>query len=238
MNVLTTICARKGSKRLPGKDIKMLRGKPLIMWTIGHAVRWGKGDIVVSSDNRKVPDMLPDGVTFLEKPDYLAVDNGIKMNDLRYTLIWAEKHFKKTYSFIVDLDITNPIRRVSDIENCYRLANNLFDYDSVFSVTNARRNPYFNQLEKRGGTFSISKDVKSWRSQDCPPVYDMNCCIYVYQRSFLVNQKNKHPVSNNSSIYLMPEYTFCDIDTDLDFKIVEMLMEAYGYVDGLGIPPF
>ena len=227
MNPLITICARGGSKGLPGKNWKPMLGKPLVLWTLDQAWAWGKGKIAVSSDSLKILDLLS-GATKIVRPEGLAQDDTPKLDVIRHAHWYMEMEHKTDFDPIIDLDVTNPLRTAEDIENAYSLFVN-HEPDTLFSVTPARRNPYFNMVEGRDGYARISKpfDSSITRRQDVPICWDMNCCIYIYKREWLMDERHVHPVSDNSMIYPMPEYSFLDTDTELDFFLTEKLFEKY-----------
>ncbi len=225
MNPLITICARAGSKGVIGKALKSFCGKPLILWTVEQAQAWGKGKIVVSSDSMKIL-CLAGGVRTLLRPLDLALDDTPKLATIRHVHQATEVMYQEEYDPIVDLDITNPIRTVQDIENAYQLF--LKDKpDTLFSVTRARRSPYFNQVEIRGGEARLCKSNYDpvTRRQDSPEVYDLNCSIYLYRRAWLMDKANVHPCQGKAAIYVMPDYAAFDIDMELDFFLVEWLFE-------------
>ena len=132
------------------------------------------------------------------------------------------------YDTVIDLDITNPLRSVYDIQAIGEMLS-CYNTDTVISVVPARRSPYFNQVEGNGGMARISKIFQGnvTRRQDSPVVWDLNCNLYAYNPEWLMDDKNIHPVSNNSMIYVMPEYTFCETDTLFDFELAEHLYKKY-----------
>lgn len=224
MSALITILARKNSKALPGKNLRPLLGKPLIQWTIDQAQEWGKGHIVVSTDYDK---SKVKGVRVLKRPKALAQDGTPKMDSLRHALLKSEAEMGVKFSEIIDLDVTNPMRTVEDIENCYQLFLERKP-DVVISVTECRRNPYFNQVESVGGIIRLCKQPPpgAYRRQDVPYVYALNCCVYVYSRNFLINESNKVPTVGKMAIYEMPFETGIDIDTIEDWVYVENVLKG------------
>lgn len=242
MNTLITICCRQGSKGLPGKTTKLLHGKPLWRWTEEKALEWGEGraDICISTDSFEVMQGVSDGVSPFERPEKLCQDDTPKLKVIRDAVLWMENEMGKKYDCVIDLDICNPMRTVDDIKQAYRLWKKK-EADSVVSVVLARRNPYYNQVEITKGLLDCTDGridiccIPTDKSpviarQDAPTVYDMNNSIFVYTREWLVREKPDYPISARYTLpYEMPDHTFCDIDTDLDFKIVEFLMREYWY---------
>lgn len=230
--ILVTICARRGSKGLPGKHLLPLKDKPLIGWTIEHAEEFlstTPGRLALSTDDNDL--LLSDFQAidlFIDRPVDLATDTAPKMAAIHHALVVAEDHFQEQFDFVVDLDATNPLRTVADIIECVNLADSSMFPDTVVSVTKARRNPYFNQVELYGKLaipVVIPKGITS--RQTAPPVYDLNASIYVYRRAFLLDPKNTSPLTLTKTLaYEMPEWTAFDIDTPLDYEIVKMIAES------------
>ena len=233
-NILVTICARGNSKGLPGKHLKEINGKPLIAWTIEQAVTWGKGFIVLSSDDKNILNVglgYDAPMQLQRRSKKLAQDNTPKLDVLRSALKSAERSEKKQFDIIIDLDATNPMRTVEDIEGCYRLFLRKKP-NTVVSVVKSRKSPYFNMVEVRDGQVGMCKQASAgaYRRQDVPYTYDLNASIYVYKREWLLDKGNKSPITKNTELCVMPDHTFCDIDTELDFKIVEKLMTVTGKI--------
>jgi CMP-N,N'-diacetyllegionaminic acid synthase len=234
LDTLITICARGGSKGLPNKAIKNFCGKPLIQWTVNTALRYSMNHrcmITVSTDSMKIIDFVLGyrGIYIIDRPPTLAQDHTPKLDAIRHCLHECEKAFTCQFETVIDLDITNPIRTAKDIENCMAIFQS-GKAKTVYSVTKARKNPYFNQVQSGGKVcFGIYTD-----RQSCPEVYDLNSNIYVYDRVWLADDQNLSPITNESRMYVMPEYTFCDIDTEVDFFVAEKLMEKYNEIRPVG----
>lgn len=228
-NILLTICARGGSKGVKGKNIRLLNRIPLIAYTILQAKEWGKAKhIIVSTDSieiAKIAKKYGAEVPFL-RPHELALDNSPKLPVIKHALLKTEKKYQIKFDAVLDLDPTSPVRNAVDIENCL----NIFfskNPKTVFSVTPARKNPYFNMVEiDKNGKAHYSKKTKLnlSRRQDAPKVYDMNASIYVYQRDYLLSDAI-FPVSNNSIAYIMSDVSEVDIDREIDFKYLEFLIK-------------
>lgn len=239
MNILITICARGGSKGVKDKNIRLLAGKPLIAYTLEVAKKWAQASkpevstIICSTDSERIAEVARQfgaEIPFI-RPAELATDSMGKIDVIRHALINCEKKYNLKYDFIVDLDCTNPIRTVEDLDHCLKIFQEK-DADFLLSVVNARKNPYFNLLElNKNGFAEVSKklDQKIVRRQDAPKVYDANASIYFYKRDFLLNSESSAPLNSNKvAIYLMEDDSAIDIDTELDFKIVEKILEQKG----------
>lgn len=230
MKILAVVAARGGSQGLKNKNIRDLLGKPLIAYTIEQIVNWGKFDkFIVSTDSRRIAEVARSygaEVPFI-RPAELATDTAGKLDVLRHAFIEAEKHYNIKFDALLDLDATSPVRTVQDIENIV----NLFKEkrpDCIFSAVKARKNPYFNMVEKKAdGTVEVCKEapIEITRRQDAPLVYEMDGSMYVYDREFLLDAANRTPYVKvkKTLVFEMGELSAIDINTEMDFKLIEFL---------------
>ena len=117
MNNLCTICARSGSKGVPSKNIKKIAGKPLIQHTIEQAKKSKIfSDIIVSSDCKKILKIAETlGVHTLKRTNQLSKDFVSKVDVIRDAAKKAQKMLDKKFDNVIDLDVTSPLRQVSDL---------------------------------------------------------------------------------------------------------------------------
>jgi CMP-N,N'-diacetyllegionaminic acid synthase len=227
MKVLCTICARKGSKGVPNKNVKEILGKPLIAFSIQQALESRLFDkIVVSTDSVEIREIAKryGAESWFSRPAELSSDDSPKIPVIQHALEESEKKFSCKFDHIIDLDATSPLRNVEDIRKAYKVF--LKDgFDNLISGTRSRKNPYFNMIESKNGKVELSKQLKNTpvNRQQSPQVYDMNASIYVWSRDFLL--KNNSLFSGNLGFYEMPEDRSIDIDSSLDWEIVKMIME-------------
>jgi CMP-N,N'-diacetyllegionaminic acid synthase len=124
----------------------------------------------------------------------------------------------------VDLDITSPLRMVQDIHTAieYKLSHR--DMDIIFSVTNARRNPYFNMV-KQNADGTVQKICQSdyVSRQQAPEIFDMNASIYVYESDFLENTSSNKLFDGRCGIVKMFDTAVLDIDSEEDFTLMEII---------------
>ena len=226
MNNLCTICARSGSKGVPNKNIKKIAGKPLIQHTIEQAKKSKIfSDIIVSSDCKKILKIAEKlGVHTLKRTNQLSKDFVGKVDVIRDATIKAQKMLDKKFDNVIDLDVTSPLRQVSDIHNSFKKFQN-GNYQNLITGCVARKNPYFNMIEIKKNVLSISKrtNKKIYSRQKSPQVFEMNASIYIWKNKALMNKSNL--VTSKTALYEMPEERSIDIDTMLDWKIVSFLME-------------
>src|SRR3990167_10518759 len=232
---LATICARAGSKRLPGKNTRILHGWPLWLWTLEQVIVSECFDfIVISSDDEAVGERWclqsnVDGnfkVIRIKRPEELAGDDVGKVPAIRHALVRTEELTGHTFDQIVDLDVTAPLRTLDDIRGfCAKLDS--IGHGGLVSATPSRRSAYFNMVECRSdGTATMVKRLSAedfLRSQDVPLSWDLNASMTGWSRAYLMDGTD-HPVSWNTHIYEMPPERSWDIDTQFDLDIVEFLM--------------
>ncbi len=228
--IIITICARGGSKGVPGKNIKLLFGKPLIEYTIDQAksVPW-IDRIIVSTEDVKIKKIAEKNnieVPFL-RPKALAGDKAAKIPAIIYAVQESESIFDANYDIVCDLDPTSPLRNIEDIKNVIKILSGKPKTKSVFSVCSAYKNPYFNMVEKnKDGFAEISKKLERpiVRRQDAPKVYEMNASIYAIWKNVLLKEKTFF--TSQTRVYEMPRERSVDIDSPVDFKLVEILMKS------------
>lgn len=231
VNILVTICARGGSKGVSDKNIRKLRNKPLIAYTIEIAKKWGKADkIVCSTDSERISKVAKEygaEIPFMRSED-LAKDDTGKIPVIRDALIRSEKIYSKKFDIVIDLDATSPIRTTEDLDRCMRLFKET-SADVVITCTESRKSPYFNMVEiNEQGFAELSKKHSKdpLRRQDAPKVYDMNASIYFYRREKLLDEEFNHPLSSEKvSVYVMDDVSAFDIDKETDFVFVEFIMD-------------
>lgn len=229
MNILITICARGGSKSIPNKNIRNLNGKPLISYSIETAKRFASehdAEIELSTDSNEIKEIAEHSglQTDYKRPLALATDSAGKIDVLKDLFSYKEKKLNKKYDIILDLDVTSPLRTVTDLNK--GLEKLLSDKEAlnIFSVNPANRNPYFNMVEEKedGYVKLVKSGHKIKTRQDAPNVYDMNASFYFYKRIFF-EKKYQISVTDKSLVYVMPHICF-DLDEPLDFTIMEIML--------------
>lgn len=226
MNILGTICARGGSKGVKNKNIRDLAGKPLIAHTVEYFKQWGKADkIVCSTDSEKIAEIAKKYGAEIPcmRPKELAADDTFKLDVLKHIVKFCEDEDGFEYDIIVDLDPTAPLRKKKYLDEAFKkfVENNV---NNLYSVTRARKNPYFNMVElDEKGYAHLCKKSNVVRRQDAQAVYEMNASIYIYKRDFLMKTNTLH--SNKTIIYEMPDVASTDIDSEIDFQYVEFLLK-------------
>ena len=149
-NILITIAARGGSKGIKDKNIRILMNKPLICHSIEQARAWGKAKrIIVSTDSETIAEVAKNAgveVPFMRSKE-LADDTTPKGLVIKDALIRCEELYREQFPIIVDLDATAPLRTTDDLDKCLEIFCDKKP-KTLFSVTRAHKNPYFNMVER------------------------------------------------------------------------------------------
>lgn len=231
MKRICTINARGGSKGVKDKNIRFLGDKPLIAYSIIQAKLSGLFPyIAVSSDSEEILAIAKQyGADILiKRPPELATDQAAKLDAIKHCLLETEKITSEVFDIIVDLDVTSPLRDIEDIIEAVKLLESS-KVSNVITGMPARRSPYFNMVEiNEYGYAEISKKTTQVivRRQDAPKVYDLNASIYVWKRKALI--ENNTLFKADTLLYVMPEERSIDIDSELDFAFVELLIKKIG----------
>src|SRR3989454_10846576 len=146
MYTLGTICARGGSKGVPGKNVRLIAGHPLIAYSIAQARRCRFIDrVIVSTDSDEVAAVARRygaDVPFL-RPAELAQDTRAKVPAIQHAVLEIEREIGRSIDYVVDLDPTAPLRTLDDIRAYCDLVQQP-PTDDVFPVATAEKNPFFN----------------------------------------------------------------------------------------------
>lgn len=236
MNILITLCARGGSKGIPYKNIKLLNGIPLICYSLKIAREFKytlltnsniNVDIELSTDDDKIKKVAKQHglITNYIRPDILANDFAGKIDVIKDIYKYSEIKNKVKYDFVLDLDISSPLRNLEDLIVAYNIISSNNDAINLFSVNNANKNPYFNLVEENEkGYYDVSKKLNTsvLSRQMAPKVYELNASFYFY-KSIFFEQNYKSVYTGKCLIYEMPHICF-DIDHPIDFDFMEYLI--------------
>lgn len=229
MNILITICARGGSKGIPGKNIKDLGGKPLIAYTIDVAHRFALGKnavVALSTDSGEISSIAEKwGLSSnYKRAEKLATDTSGKIDAIADLMEFEESQRGVKFEYVLDMDVTSPLRTVEDMEAALDLLVKDEHALNIFSVNPANRNPYFNMVEQQtDGYYKLCKTGQFLSRQTAPAVYDMNASFYIYRRSFF-ELGLRGAITERSLIYPMQHICF-DLDHMIDFEFMQFLIE-------------
>jgi len=207
---------RHHSQRVPGKNYRPLAGKPLFHHILTTLLSVPEiGQVVVDTDSPPVMDGLRQHfpqVHLIERPDRLRAD-AIPMNE-----ILAYDTSQVPADFYLQTHSTNPLLRPETLSNAIRaFVAGYPGYDSLFSVTRLQT-----RLWDQLGRAINHNPAILLQTQDLPPVYEENSCIYIFSRQTLVARRNR--LGERPLMFEIPAAEALDIDEELDFTVTELMM--------------
>ncbi|MBW2411190.1 MAG: acylneuraminate cytidylyltransferase family protein [Deltaproteobacteria bacterium] len=228
MKVLAVIPARGGSKGVPRKNIRPICGKPLIAFTIETVlqVRHLLHRVIVSTEDEEIAAIsrqLGAEVPFL-RPVELSGDDVPTVPVLQHAVHYIEKQDEITLDWILVLQPTGPLRQAVDIEAALTLAQQ-GGCDSVISVVQvfATHPILMKRIENDQLLPYCIEEKEGTRRQDYQPAaYMRNGAIYLTRRNVLIEQNSIW--GNLIRPYIMPEERSVGVDSELDLKVVEMMV--------------
>ena len=217
MRLAALVPMRHHSQRVPGKNYRLLAGKPLFHHIIEMLLAVREiNEIVVDTDSDLVMDGLRKNfpqVKVINRPDVLRADD-VPMNDI---LIYDTSQVQA--DFYLQTHSTNPLLRSETVSRA--IQSFLADYpkhDSLFSVTRWQTRLY----DQNGKAINHDPSVLI-QTQDLPPVYEENSCLYLFTRDNLL--KWNHRIGEKPMMFEINADEAWDIDEELDFQICEFLMQ-------------
>lgn len=233
MNILFTICARAGSKGLKNKNISFFLDQPLCYYTLSaydlfcSANPQYKCTLAVNTDSEELINQIKQTnieFNYVERITELSGDTAGKLDVIKDTY----KKISSNFDFIMDLDLTSPLRTVKDIDGVLTALIDKEDADGAFSMTHSRRSPYFNQVKKNNdGFYSTVITSEALTRQQVEEVFDMNASIYAYRPSFLLNDKTKKLFNGKMVAYKMLDSVVLDIDEPQDKDLMEIIAKYF-----------
>lgn len=228
--MLAVIPARGGSKGLPGKNVKLLAGLPLI----GHSIRFVAlcpqiDRAIVSTDSAEIARVAREqggDVPFL-RPAELALDSTPMWPVLQHALAEIERSEGRRYESVLLLDPTSPGRLPDDV----KAASSILETDAVAVGVVAASEPAFNPrwvcVEERGGYLAQAFPQSRFytRRQDVPPVYRVNAVLYLWRRDHVANSPDPQLYEAPHRMLLVPEERSIHIDELHDFQMAELLVK-------------
>jgi CMP-N,N'-diacetyllegionaminic acid synthase len=226
--ILGLIPARGGSKGVPGKNIRPVNGKPLIVYAIECGLSCPSIDkLIVSTDNQEFAAIAKKAGAEvpLLRPAHLAQDTTPMLPVLEHALIETEKIYNCRVGAIVLIDPTAPLRKKEDIEGAIALYKQ-GGIDTVISGSEAHRNPYFNMVSINADGYArlvFEPDPPISRRQDAPKVYDLNTVVWVFSRKSIMEEKAR--IAKRTKLYLVPSERSIDLDNEWDFTLLEAILK-------------
>ncbi len=226
--ILAIIPARGGSKRLPGKNIRLLGGIPLIKHTINAVIHSKYVDkIIVSTDDKQIASVAKESgadVPFL-RPAELSTDTANTFSVVEHALLFLKKKPGQEYDYILLLQPTSPLRTSKDIDASVELLEQK-NADAVISVCECEHSPIWSNTlpENLSMNKFIKEEYANIRSQDLPTFYRLNGAIYLVDIKRLLDEQD-FILKEKSFAYVMDSNKSVDIDNEIDFKLAEILLQ-------------
>lgn len=229
MRVLAIIPARGGSKRLPGKNIRPLHGKPLIHWSIDFArsVPWFT-DIEVSTDDAGIAQCC--ALAGLEvprlRPAQFATDEASSLDVVLDVLDWKASR-GETFDLVALLQPTTPVRSRQHWDEALRLVRDA-GHDAAIGVGPAHNHPHltFRMDQAQALTPWITERPASLRAQDLEPALVINGALYLVRTDVLRREKTFMPASTAGVVMTAPLDNL-DIDTEFDWLVAEQAIRYF-----------
>lgn len=218
MKLAALVPMRHHSQRVPGKNYRPLAGKPLFQHILETLNAVPEIDsVIVDTDSEPVMDgvrrLFPD-VKLIPRPEHLRADD-VPMND-----ILLHDTAQVQADFYLQTHSTNPLLKPETISRGIQLLfTNYPKYDSLFSVTRLQTRLYW-----QDGRAINHNPLELIQTQDLPPVYEENSCIYLFTRENL--ERKKHRIGDKPLMFEIPRLEAIDIDEESDFQLADLLMQA------------
>ncbi len=224
MNNIAIIPARSGSKGIKDKNVKNLNGKPLMAYTIDAAIKSGLfQEIMVSTDSEKYAEIAKAygaNVPFL-RSQVTATDTASSW-DMVDEVLEGYQHIGKDFDSFCLLQPTSPLRTADDIINAYAIFYEKAEF-AVVSVCEAEHSPLWTGHLPKGGEFvDFIRHEAMGQRQAMGCFYRINGAIYIVDCEHFKNDRFLY--QKGSYAYIMPQIRSVDIDTELDFKLAELIL--------------
>ncbi len=220
LKIAALVPIRHHSQRVPGKNYRPLAGKPLYQHIIGTLLACPEiSTVVVDTDSPIVRDGLAQHfpqVQVLVRPEHLRAD-AVPMNE-----ILAYDTGQVEADFYLQTHTTNPLLKTETVRRgLQRFQDSYPAYDSLFSVTRLQTRLW----DELGRAINHNPAILL-QTQDLPPVYEENSCLYLFSRETLLRRRNR--LGERPMMFEMDASEAWDIDEELDFQITEFLMKQRG----------
>ena len=225
MEILAIIPARKDSKWIINKNIKKINGKPLISYSIEAALNSKHiNKVAVSTDSDEILKIADNyNVESIKRPSDLAQDDSTTVDAIKHTLDTLKESDNYSPEVLILLQPTSPLRDSDDIDEAMKMFLEDDDADSIISIAKFTHDPLWSfKIEDDYLSPFFDEEFLNKRRQELPQLYLPNGAIYIIKTEKLL-EKNSF-ILKKSKAYLMTREKSFDIDTELDFKIVNCLM--------------
>lgn len=217
---------------MKGKNTRLFCQKPIVWYTVKaytefmcrYGADFSEIRLAVNTDSQLLIDQLIQmEVDFIPiaRESFLAGDVVSKYRVIQSTLKKTEEICGMQFPYVVDLDITSPLRTPENIKGTLDTLCGYSGADISFSVTSARRSPYFNMVCcKENGFYDRVIQSDFVTRQQVPVCYDMNASIYAYDREYLLSGREH---DRKAVIYEMKDTAILDIDGEEDLELLEVI---------------
>ena len=217
MKLAALVPMRHHSQRVPGKNYRQLAGKPLYQHIIETLLAVPEIDtVMVDTDSEPVMDgvrRLFPTVKLIQRPEHLRADD-VPMNE-----ILLHDTAQVNAEFYLQTHSTNPLLKSATIsQGIQQFFSEYPKYDSLFSVTRLQTRLYF-----QDGRAINHNPLELIQTQDLPPVYEENSCLYLFTRENLA--RKRHRIGDAPLMFEIDADEAWDIDEELDFEITDFLMK-------------
>ncbi len=226
---LAIIPARGGSKGVPGKNIKIFNGKPLIQYAVDCALSSKKiSQILINSDDQEILDCVntqqdPKRITKQLRPENLGKDDSSIVD----VILDALNKLEEEFDIILLMQTTSPIRSPKDITEIIKYFQNDKNLDAVISVIPMEdmHPARMYELDQKEHLVPLRKSDESTHRQNLKPVYFRNGCFYAIRTNAFIKQQTFMP--KNKRAYVMNPDHLLNIDAQRDVKLAEVLIKAW-----------
>jgi CMP-N,N'-diacetyllegionaminic acid synthase len=230
-SVIAIIPARSGSKGLPGKNTKLLCGKPLVAWSIEAGLESQYIDVVVvSTDSQEIANIARDfgaSIPFI-RPSDLATDTATSFNVVKHALEFYKSEISRSFYYTVLLEPTSPLREKTDIDSMLEeLEASHEDYDAIISLGEAHEHPSIMKRIRAGQIEGFSTELPATnRRQDNVTAYFPYGVGYISKTQTLMSEETFYPL--RTTYHLIKRHQCFEIDDIYDFIAIEAVMNYSG----------
>ncbi|MFW6046678.1 MAG: cytidylyltransferase domain-containing protein [Candidatus Woesearchaeota archaeon] len=212
--IIAVIPARGGSKGIPGKNIKLLAGKPLIAWTIEEINASGYIDeCYVSTDNGKIKEIAKEyGAKIIERPSSISGDRA----STELALMHTAEVLNEEFDVLALFQCTSPLRYTYQIDEALE---KMFSEEADSLLSGYKNDVFF--WDNNGNSINYDFNNRP-RRQDKDWEFVENGSFYFTKKEILMHNRNR--LGGKISQYIMPKWMSFEIDEPLDFEVIEFLM--------------
>lgn len=239
MKLLFTICARAGSKGVKNKNIKCFLEYPILYYTLSayrlFVMKYGKQyDNITLAINTDSDELIRQAVgtkvsfAHIQRKEALAGDQVSKPDVIKDTIKEMEEAKRMQFEYIIDLDLTSPLRTAEDIKGVLDTLLADHNADIAFSATGSRRLPFFNMVSQEENGYYLPLINKGYVTrQQAPECYDMNASIYAYKRDFILSENTRKVFDGKALAWIMKDTAVLDIDSEEDLELMQVLARYF-----------